>query len=178
MKALFNDGKYAVTKDEITKGEVFNFFGYEWQVVKVDGDNATFWMKNPDKRVCFNIDSRADENDYSTSHVRDVLLEYGAEVHKLYDESEFITRGYLGDDFYLPSKGEIEDGGEWGLTDKDRSFERDDYPYYAWLRSAYSSTYAWSVAYGGGINSSYYYSVGSSAFLLRPAVMLDISTAS
>jgi len=45
---LFNaDGSYAVNKDSIVKGGKFSFFDYEWRVVNVKDNIATFWMDSP-----------------------------------------------------------------------------------------------------------------------------------
>jgi len=45
---LFNaDGSYAVSKNAIVKGAKFLFFGYNWRVVNVSNDTATFWMDSP-----------------------------------------------------------------------------------------------------------------------------------
>jgi hypothetical protein len=45
---LFNqDGSYAVDKYSIVKGAKFSFFGYEWRVVNIKDNIATFWMDSP-----------------------------------------------------------------------------------------------------------------------------------
>jgi hypothetical protein len=52
---MFNaDGTYAITKDALKKGAKFNFYGYDWRVVKVSGKTATFWMDSPYTTSKFN----------------------------------------------------------------------------------------------------------------------------
>lgn len=58
--ALFDaKGNYAVSRTAITKGRVFNFFGYDWRVVYVNGDVATFWMVDPYTTHAFNTQTVA-----------------------------------------------------------------------------------------------------------------------
>lgn len=55
---LFNEdtGAYAVARDAITKGAIFNFFDHDWLVVNVNDEAnvATFWMVDPYTQYIFN----------------------------------------------------------------------------------------------------------------------------
>jgi hypothetical protein len=58
--ALFKtDGTYndSVTKASVVKGAKFSFFGYDWAVVAVNGNTATFWMTAPYTTSHFNYNT-------------------------------------------------------------------------------------------------------------------------
>jgi hypothetical protein len=170
MKQLFNNGEIAVTKDEIKKDEVFDFLNYKWQVVNVKEEMATLWMKNPNKRVLFNIDDDMNKTDYETSHIREVLKKWDIPE----ELKRFILPGYLDDMFWLPSYDEVKDGGEWDLSRQEREFNSPNL-YWMWLRSAYSTAYLYSVSNEGNIHYNYYTNYPSYAYVgLRPAFNLDI----
>lgn len=58
--SLFDSkGNYVVSRTAITKGRIFNFFGYDWRVVYVNGDVATFWMVDPYTTHAFNTQTVA-----------------------------------------------------------------------------------------------------------------------
>ena len=54
-KILFDSkGRYVMDRGDLTVGSVYQFFGYDWRLVIVNGDTATFWMVDPFAVSIFN----------------------------------------------------------------------------------------------------------------------------
>lgn len=51
-----SEGRYAVGRESLTVGSVYNFFGYDWYLVQVNDESkaATFWMVDPFAKTYFN----------------------------------------------------------------------------------------------------------------------------
>ncbi|MCQ2382049.1 MAG: hypothetical protein MJ054_01970, partial [Clostridia bacterium] len=60
---LFDDnGNYAV--DQLQAGYTYQFFGYDWRLVLVNGNVATFWMADPYTTTYFNKVDRSASDPY------------------------------------------------------------------------------------------------------------------
>ncbi len=58
--ALFDSqGRYAVDSNSLNEGALYQFFGYDWRLVKNNGTVATFWMKEPYAATQFNETTRS-----------------------------------------------------------------------------------------------------------------------
>lgn len=51
-----SEGRYAVGRESLTVGSIYNFFGYDWYLVQVNDESkaATFWMVDPFAKTYFN----------------------------------------------------------------------------------------------------------------------------
>jgi|GEM_PF-2790183 len=52
-------GRYQISKDNLTYDKTYNFFGYDWHLVMVNGNVATFWMADPYAETYFNKTTRS-----------------------------------------------------------------------------------------------------------------------
>ena len=52
-------GRYALDKPDLQVGLNYQFFGYDWRLVFVNGNVATFWMADPYTTTVFNQTTRA-----------------------------------------------------------------------------------------------------------------------
>ncbi|MCQ2382815.1 MAG: hypothetical protein MJ060_03180, partial [Clostridia bacterium] len=47
-------GRYAMDRNDLGVGKTYQFFGYDWRLVLVEGNTATFWMADPYTKTRFN----------------------------------------------------------------------------------------------------------------------------
>ncbi len=47
-------GRYALDRSDLGVGKTYQFFGYDWRLVLVEGNTATFWMADPYTKTRFN----------------------------------------------------------------------------------------------------------------------------
>jgi len=149
-----------------------------WRITQVNGDRVTFWAVECYRNTSFNSD---DVNIYTVSLLRTNLLDDSnyilARFPNLLDG--ILTKGTNSanavsyDRFWIPSAGEVEDGGYWGLTSELRSFVPHDIPNNsAWLRSfpAGASTVS-TVSPAGAIITAQVWSARG----VRPALHVSLS---
>ncbi|MDR0384433.1 MAG: DUF6273 domain-containing protein [Christensenellaceae bacterium] len=157
----------AVEQPCLKKGDKVKLYGHEWLVVWTDGATAKLWMTEPFAAHIFD----ENRNDYEKSSIRKWLKKQEANFG--FGDGVLPNDKVYGDKLWLPSRKEVGDGGEWGLTDDDRKFSNLEFGYNSWLRSPSAvNTYAASYVYDDGTlhsNGSVNY-----AYVVRPAIMVDL----
>ena len=92
-KYLFDSiGRYQVREADLQvaleRGDVYQFFGFDWHVVNIEGNVATFWMTDPYTKYAFNTPAEA----------ANLVMDNGSNVcANGYKNSNWLSSGPLGE---------------------------------------------------------------------------------